>query len=83
MLVIEINDPHDVLPRRHLVNESLLTCFLFLALLLNAVHFLEIETVHVRQYVRLVDKDAALVGCQRALLAMWGQVRRGPTARGG
>ena len=31
---------------------------------------------------RLVDKDAALVGCQRALLA-WGPGPASPTARGG
>ena len=70
MLVIEIKDPHDVLPRRYLVNESLLTRFLLLALLLNAVHFLEIETVHGRSCGRFVDKDPALIGRQRALLAL-------------
>ena len=70
MLVIEINDPHDVLPRRHRMLEPFLTRLLLLALLLDAVHFLEIETVHVRQYVRLVDKDAAFVSSQRALLPL-------------
>ena len=79
MLVIEINDPHDVLPRRHLIDESFLTLPLLLTLLLDAplldsVH--GVLPVHGHQYVRLVDKDASLVGYQRALLAMWGQVRR-------
>ena len=39
MLVIEINDPHDVLPRRHLVHESFLTRLLLLTLLLDAPPF--------------------------------------------
>ena len=61
MLVIEIDDPHDVLPCRHRVLVSFLACPLLLTLLLNAVHFLEIETVHGRPCGRLVDKDTALI----------------------
>ena len=73
MLVIEINDPHDVLPRRHLVDESLLTLFLLLTLLLDAPLFDSVHTVqpvHGLQYGRLVDKDAAFVSSQRALLPL-------------
>ena len=85
MLVIEINDPHDVLPRRHLVLKPFPTRLLLLTLLLDpplfdSVH--NIRPVHVHQFRGLVDKDAALVGCQRALLA-WGPGPASPTAHGG
>ena len=85
MLVIEINDPHDVLPRRHHVLEPFPTRLLLLTLLLDTPLFDSVHTVrpvHGLQYVRLVDKDASLVGCQRALLA-WGPGPASPTARGG
>ena len=39
MMVIEIDDPHDVLPRRHLIHESVLTLLFLLALLPNPPFF--------------------------------------------